>query len=217
MRPLPYKFANGGTVLGQYAVAHKSGAIAATPSALDVWSRIRWNPSTSNAKCVLIRLRVGLSVITAVTTTVQHILQASIARSFTVDFSTAITNTSMAGDSGKLYKGMASSLMGTAGPGICTTAPCTGQTYTLDPSPFAILNLPPLSPTLGSAAVTEQVGTGSEMYDLYNWYQLGGRPPTLSANEGVVIQNTVAGHATGTIALLAEWTWAEAINPFNDD
>lgn len=218
MRPLPYKFSNGAVVLGQYMVAQKSGAIAATPSALDVWARVRWNPSTTtNAKLVLVRLRVGLSVITAVTTTVQHMLQASIVRSFSVDFTTAITNISMVGDSGKMHKNMASSQMGATGPGICTTAPCTGQTYTIDPAPFAIVNLPPLSPTLGASAVTEQVGCGSEMVDLYNWYQLGGHPPTLSTFEGIIIQTTLAGHATGTLALLTEWTWAECVNPFGND
>jgi hypothetical protein len=209
MRPLPYKFANGSTVLGHYSVAQRSGAIAATPSAGDVWARIRWAPSNGNAKLVLTRLPI--------TAAVQTVLQAQIGRAFTVDFDTAITNISMAGHGGKMHTGMGTSLMGATGPGICTTAPCTGMTYTLDAAPFALATFPNPSPTLGAAAVTNQVGCGTEMKDLYNWEQMGGHPPTLSSLEGIVVKTTLAGHATGTIAFHAEWSWAEVINPFGND
>lgn len=217
MRPLPFKFSNGATILGQYMVAQRSGAIAATPSALDHWARIRWTPTTGNAKLVLCRLRVGITVSGAVTTTVQYVLDAIIARAYTVDHSTAVTNISMVGDSGKMAKNMGSSLMGATGPGICTTAPMTGQTATLDNAPFALVTLPNPSPTLGAAAVTNQVGCGTDMVDLYNWQQLGGHPPTLSNAEGIIVRTVLAGHATGTVAAHTEWTWAEVINPFGND
>lgn len=216
--PLPFKFASGATVLGSYQVAQKSGSIAATPSAGDHWGRLRWNPSVTNARCVLLRCRAALSVITAITTMVQEMLQISIARSYTVDHTTAMTQISMAGDSGKMDgKNMGSSLMGTAGPGICTTTTMSGQTLTLDTAPFGIVNLAPLSPTLGAAAVTAQVGCGSEMVDLYNWEDSSRHPPTLKAGEGFVVQTTLAGHVNGTVALLLEWSWAEVINPFGND
>ncbi len=216
MRPLPYKFSAGSVVLGQYMVAQRTGALAATPGALDQWARIRWNPGT-NAKCVLTKLRVGLTVITAVTTTVQTILQASIARSFSVDHSAAITNISMVGDSGKMHKGMGSSLMGTSGPGVATTVTISGQTLTLDPAPFAIAPMPLLSSTNSTGtAVLLSAGNTTPMVELYNWQQMGGHPPTLSSLEGIVIQNLLAGHASGTMALEVEWSWAEVINPFGN-
>ncbi len=221
MRPLPYKYSNGAVILGQYQVAHRSGAIAATPGALDVWARVRWAPAQNNAKFVLTRLRVGMTAITAVTTAVQLSLQASIARSFSVDFSTAITNTSMVGDSGKMHKNMGSSLFGAAGPGICTTAPCTGMTYTLDAAPFGYAVGQWVQPSSSTGtAVLVPVGSSvpaAGMMTLYDWATMGGHPPTLSTFEGIAIQTTLAGHASGTLALQAEWSWAEAINPFGND
>ena len=218
MRPLPYKYAAGAVIDGQYQVVQRSGAIAATPSALDVWARIRWQPANSNHKLVLTRLRVGMTCITAVTTAVQVVLQASIVRSFTVDFTTAITNISMVGDTNKMHKNMGQSLMGTAGPGICTTAPCTGQTYTIDAAPFAIATLQFVQAVSATGtAVLVPAGAATPMMDLFYWEALGGHPPTLASNEGIIVQTTLAGHATGTMALHTEWSWAEAVNPFGND
>ena len=219
MRPLPYKFSNGATVLGAYKVCQRSGAIAATPAALDDWARIRWVPSVSNAKLVLCGLRVGITVITAITTTVQVVLQASVVRSFTSDYTTAITNISMAGKTNAMNFGsMGISLMGTAGPGICTTAPMTVFTGTLDTAPFgyAIMN-PLLATNATGTAILQAVGTAMPMTPLYQWTELGDHPPTLSSGEGIVIETVLAGHATGTIALHTEWHWAEVINPFGND
>ena len=215
MRPLPYKFSNGAVVLGHYKVAQRSGAIAATPTALDHWARIRWVPSTSNAKCVLTRLRVGLSVSGAITTLVQQVLTATIARSYTVDHDTAITNISMAGEGGKMDKQMSTSLMGATGPGICTTAPMTGQTATLDAAPFALQNCPLITAvTATGTAIAGPVGVATPMSDLYCWEGLGDHPPTLSTAEGIIVRTVLTGHATGTMVLTTEWSWAEVINPF---
>lgn len=217
-RPLPYKFSNGAVVLGQYKVAQRSGAIAATPTALDDWARIRWVPSTSNAKLVLIRLRCGLSISGAVTTLVQQVLQASVVRSFTSDYTTAITNVSMVGNSGKMHANMGSSLMGATGPGICTTAPMTTFTGTLDPAPFALDNFPLITAvTATGTAIAGAVGIATPMKTLYEWTGLGDHPVTLSTGEGVVVETVLTGHATGTLVLTTEWTWAEVINPFGND
>jgi hypothetical protein len=216
MRPLPWKFNNGSIVLGHYKIAQVSGAIAATPTALDDWARIRWNPSTSGAKLVLCRLRCGLSVSGAITTLIQFTLDAIIARSYTVDHDTAITNISMAGNTGKMQSDtMASSLMGTTGPGICTTAPMTGETATLDGAPFAIEDFPLIEAvTATGTAIAGPVGAQSGMKDLYKWDALGEHPPVLSAAEGILVRCRLTGHASGTLALRTIWEWAEVINPF---
>ena len=218
MRPLPYKFSNGATVLGQYKIAQVSGAIAATPTALDDWARIRWNPSNGNAKCVLLGLYAGWSVSGAITTAIQFTLDAIIARSYSVDHDTAITNVSMVGNAGKMHANMGASLMGATGPGICTTAPMTGETATLDAAPFAIQDYPMIQAvTATGTAIALPVGAQSGIKPLYVWDGLGDHPPTLGTLEGILVRCRLTGHATGTIALRVIWSWAEVINPFGND
>lgn len=218
MRPLPYKFASGAQVLGAYRVSQISGAIAATPTALDHWARVRWVPTVANAKLVLCRLQVGLSVSGAITTLVQQTLQAIIARSYTVDHDTAITNISMAGGANRMDSSkMSTSQMGATGPGICTTAPMTNQTATLDAAPFARVDLPLITAvTATGTAIAGPVGIASGMKDLYVWDSLGEHPPTLQTGEGIIVRTELTGHATGTLALRTVWHWAEVINPFGD-
>lgn len=216
MRPLPYRFSNGAIVLGHYKTAQVSGAIAATPTALDHWARLPWlTPSQSGAKLVLCRVQVGLSISGAITTLVQQTLQAIIARNTAVDYTTAITSLSMQGNTGKMDRGMASSQMGTTGPGICTTAPMTGHTVTLDAAPFAQVDLPLITAvTATGTAIAGAVGIASGVKDLYRWDGLGEHPPTLSSGEQIVIRTLLTGHATGTLTLRVNWEWAEVINPF---
>ena len=218
-RPLPHRFANGATVLGHYRVSQISGAIAATPAAQDHWARIRWTGITNNARLVLCRLQVGLSVSGAITTLLQQTLNAIIARSYTVDHSTAITNISMVNKNGAMdSRTMQNSLMGTTGPGICTTAPMTGQTATLDASPFARVDLPLITAvTATGTAIAGAVGVASGMQDLYVWNTLGEHPPTLESGEGIIVRTELAGHATGTLTLRTVWHWAEVINPFGNE
>ena len=218
MRPLPFMFSNRTVVYGHYKVCQRSGAIAATPAALDDWARVRWVPAVSNAKFVLCSLRAGITVITAITTTVQVVLQASIVRTFTSDYTTAITNASMVAGSNRMAGNMASSLMGTAGPGICTTAPMTTFTGTLDTTPFGYVIMNPLLATNATGtAILQAVGTAMPMATLYEWKNLGDHPPVLSNGEGIVVETLLAGHATGTIALHTEWVWCETLNPFGND
>jgi hypothetical protein len=216
-RPLPYKFANGAVVLGHYKTAQISGAIAATPTALDHWARIRWAPSQPGAKLVLTRLACGLSVSGAITTAIQFVLDASIARAFTVDHTTAITKLNLSGGSGRMHPGMSASQMGAAGPGICTTAPCTGQTLALD-DPFAVQDFPLITAvTATGTAILLAVGIASGVKDLYRWDGNGEHPPTLTSGEGIVVRSVLTGHATGTLALRCIWEWAEVLNPFGND
>ena len=218
MRPLPYKFANNSIVLGHYKTAQVSGAIAATPTALDDWARVRWVPSQAGAKLVLCRLRAGLSVSGAITTAIQFTLDAIIARGYSVDHDTACTKLNLAGGGGRMQASMPPSQMGSSGPGIATTAPCTGETASLDSEAFAIEDFPLITAvTATGTAIALPVGAQSGMKDLYRWSSGGEHPPVLSSSEGILVRCRLTGHATGTLALRVIWEWAEVINPFGND
>lgn len=215
MAYLPFVSADRQTILGHYGVYHVSGALAATIGAAGHLARIRWSLPGTSIYCVPLRIRVGHTVASAVTTAVRTAYQAVIVRSFTVDFTTAITNTSMAGGSNRMRSSgiaMGSSLMGTAGPGIGTTTVMSGQTLTADAAPFAGVTMANPSTTLGAAAVTNQVGAAVPMTTLYERGADGFHPPVLSpAGEGIVIQPVFAGGTDGTFNLHVEWTWAEVL------
>lgn len=206
---IPY--VSGNQILGHYAVAQRSGELAATIGALGHLARIRWTDTA--ASCVLNRISVGLTVSAAVTTAVEMNLRAIIVRQFTVDFTTAMTAISMVGvgNTNKMRSWMGSSRMGTAGPGISTTAVLSGQTLTADAAPFAMATFTNPSTTLGVTAVTNQVGAGVPMTVLYERTAEGQHPVVLSANEGVVIQPVTAGPASGTFALYVQWEWSECL------
>lgn len=215
MRPLPYKFSNNAVVLGHYGVGQRSGSIAATIGQFGHLASVRWNPSNSLAKFVLTRLRVGITIDGAITAATELAFRAIFARQFSVEFTTAVTFIDMSAGSGKMNREMGNSLMATKGPAIATTTVQSGQTLTADAAPFAMCTFPFLTPTNSTGtAVAVPVGAGVAMADLYNWQELGGHPPTLSANEGIIVQPAVAGPASGTFALYTEWHWAEVINPF---
>lgn len=209
---LPYRTLDGATLLGHYKVFHKSGALAATVGAAGHLARIRWAPGSNSTLLVLLKLRVGHTVSGAVTTAVETAYQAIVHRQYTVDHSTAITNTSMSGTANTNKARaltMGTSLMGASGPGIATTAVISGNTSSADAAPFAGVTFPNPSPTLGAAAVTNQVGVGTEMRTLYECNATGDHPVVLSNLEGVIVQTTNAGPASGTYAVYVEWTWAE--------
>ena len=211
IRPLDYTVAGGG-VLGHYAVAQTSGSIAATPTALDVHASIRWAPTITNTYLVLMRLKLGYGVVSAVTTAVRMAYQASIARQFTVDFTTATTaiNLATTAKTNQMRGSMSGSQMGANGPRICTTAPQTGQTYTLDAAPFALTNWEALHSVSGTGtAVLLNAGSAGPTQTIYEWTGQGQHPVVLSSNEGVVVQLVHTGHGSGTLSLYTTWEWAE--------
>ena len=214
--PVPYIGTgnNSQVVLGHYGVAQLSGAIAATPTALDPWARIRWAPSNTSAYLALMRVKVGFNVISAVTTTVRQSIDAIITRGFTVDFTTAITNINMGtvSKTNAMRSNMGNSLMGTAGPGICTTAPLSGHTYTLDNAPFAMTTWGLLyASTSTGTAVALPAGAAGNTTVLYEWTGLGQHPVILSNLEGVSLRCVHTGHATGTCSLQTQWEWGETL------
>lgn len=211
---LPYISADKQRVLGHYKVAQRSGSLAATIGAAGHLARIRWTDATNY--CVLLRLRVGITIDGAITTATEFTLRAIIARQFTTDFTTAMTAINMSTMTNVMrssgINAMKPSLMGnisTGGPGISTTTVMSGQTLTADAAPFAIASFQSPSTTLGAAAVTIQVGAGTPMTTLYERGADGDHPPILGQNEGIIVQPHVAGPASGTFGLYVEWSWAE--------
>ena len=215
MSYLPYISADRQTVLGHYGVAQTSGAIAATPTALDPHASVRWAPANVNAFFVLLRLRVGFGVISAITTAVRTAYQASIARQFTVDYvtgSTAINLATTAKTNAMRSQTMNNSLMGALGPRITTTGAMSGHTNTLDAAPFAITSWQNLvSTTSTGTAVALQAGSGGPMQTLYERGGDGFHPVVLGQNEGIAVQLVHTGWASGTVSLQCEWTWAEVL------
>lgn len=214
--PVPYigTGTGGQTVLGHYAVSQLSGSIAATPTALDPHASIRWAPGAANPSTylVLMRIKVGWSVITAITTSVRMSYQAIIARQFSVDFTTAATaiNMSTVSKTNTMRSGaMSNSLMGTAGPRIATTTVQSGQTYTLDNAPFAITNWN--VPSILTGTVSTPAGVAGNMQTLYEWTALGQHPVVLGNNEGVALLLTHTGWASGTVSIYTQWEWAEVL------
>lgn len=206
MCPLEYK--GVGSILGHYSVAQRSGAIAATLGALAHSASIRWSDSTRYF--VLLRIKVGLTTISAVTAGVETVFRAIICRSFSVDFTTNITQIDMTqANTNKMRANMGPSLLGTKGPCILTTAAMSGQTLTADAAPFAMVTFQNPSPSLGASAVTNQVGCGTPMQTLYECTSPYQHPPVLTANEGILVQPVVAQAASGTWALHVQWDFAE--------
>ncbi len=211
--PVPYigTGTQNQTILGHYAVSQLSGAIAATPTALDVHASIRWGPTQSSTYLVLMRIKLGWGVISAVTAAVRMAYQASIVRGFTVDYVTGSTaiNMSTVNRTNAMRTSMSNSLMGASGPRITTTGAMTGHTNTLDAAPFAIVNW--VNQPSGNATVTQAIGVAGETKTLYEWTGLGQHPVVLSNNEGVAIQLTHTGWASGTFSLYTQWEWAEVL------
>lgn len=202
---MPYDQYSGiGSLRGHYKAAQASGALAATIGAAGHLASIRW--SNGSAYCVLKRLRVGIGIISAVTTAVETTLQAVVVRGFTVDFTTAITAVAPS----RMRSLMPPSLIAGSGTKIATTTVMSGQTLTADAAPFAIAVFPMLTPvTATGTAVALPAGAGTVMQTLYEQTADGDHPVVLSQDEGVVVQTNQASVASGTWRLYVQWEWAE--------
>lgn len=203
----PFDYAgSGGQILGFYKVAQASGATLNLAAAAHLAS-LRWTDPKNVA--VILRIRAGWAVTAAITAATPMDLQAVIARGFTVDFTTNSTAANLAAiaKTNALRNRMGSSLLGATGPRIATTAAMSGQTLTADANPFAMASF--ANQPSGNATVTQAIGVGHPMVDLYKLDTMGGHPVVLSLNEGVLVQPVTAGPVSGSIKYYVEWEWAE--------
>ena len=202
MSAIPVPYVSGQTVLGHYKVSQRSGSMdGGTPLvAASVISSFRW--AFSNY-AVVSRVRCGFIVNSTITTAVAMDFSLTVARGWSVDYSSNNTAANMASKAktGAMRGGlMSTSLMGTTGPQICTTLGMTGATSTIDNNFAAVVTFPSLATT---------AGIGGQMFDLYQWTSLGDHPFVLSNGEGLIVRNISTGPATGTWLFYTQWEWAE--------
>ena len=202
----PWDYTEGNRVLGFYKVAQASGATLNLGAAAHMAST-RW--TDPSALFVPIKIRAGWTITGAVTAATPMDLQLVIARGFTVDFTTNSTaaNLSAVSNTNKLHNRMGASLMGINGPRIATTAAMSGQTLTADANPIAMC--PFANQPSGNATVTQAIGVGHPMQELYKLEPQGAHPIVLTNNEGLLVQPVTAGPTSGSVKYYVEWEWAE--------
>jgi hypothetical protein len=188
--------------LGLYRMAAVTGAIAATLAANGTLFEFQW---TSSANLALIQsVKVGGIVASTITTGVLFDASLLVARSFTAA-DTGGTTLTPSGlgvtNTGKLRTSMGVSLVNDMR--IATTATLTPGTRTLDSEPIGRIQ------GFTGTALGTQIFAAPNPAPLYIRDNDDHHPLCLAQNEGFVIQNPLAGPATGTITLLVEIEWAE--------
>lgn len=185
--------------LGHYAVAVKTGAIAAGMSDNGQLFHFRWT-DTDNLALVYEISVTGMYATTAFAAGAIDI-KATKVRAWTAVGSggTALTLTT---DEAQLRTNMDTSLVGDAR--IATTAALTTGTQTLDTQDLGIITT---HSSGGVGAATPIIGS---IYlprtDLFNADLVAGEYPlVLSANEGFVVRAVVPGTGVWTLGLLVKW------------
>ena len=183
--------------LGYYREAVVSGAIAATLAAGSTLLSFRWTDATRLA--LIQSVRVSGMITGAVTTGVPFDLALFIARGFTANDTggTAVLPTATGQ---KLRTSMGGSLVGDLR--VATTGTLTPGTRSLDAQP-----LDRIQGFTGTALGTSPFGAG--LQPLYLRENSDEHPIVLAQNEGFVVQNPLAGPATGTLTLLFRVEWGE--------
>ena len=186
--------------LGCYQTTAVSGAITATLSANSDLFSLQWT-NASNL-CVIKRIRVSGVVQSTITTAVPFDLAAFLALGATYTaHDTGGTAISTSGNQTKLRTSMGTSLMGDLR--IASTGTLTPGTYTLNTLP------------IGRVQGFTGTATGTQIFSsanlgpvtLFDRSQPGLYPVVLAQNEGIIIQNPLAGPASGTFSILVEVEW----------
>jgi len=201
--PLDYTDMSG-NVFGYYSAVMRTGNMAATVAANAPLASFRW--TSSAAVALILSIRWAQQQVTATATAVAGFpdAEAIIARSFT-----ASDTTGTAVVPSKMRTTMAASIIGDLR--VATTAALSAGTRTLDSVGFAFASAAlKVSPDIGATAATGvAVGNGTLTQDLYKWDRLGGHPPVLQANEGIILRQSSAGPAAGTYNFIFTIEWAE--------
>lgn len=184
-------------LLGAYELGLVSGNLSGVVAAATVFS-FRWAPATSTNLCLIRRVEIGFSTITAFTTaqSLQYSLQ--VARQWTANdtggLSAAFTQTNTA----KFRTAMPTSAF--AGGGqimIANTGANTAGTRTLDTQAMAF--------TSGSSTA---IGTTMLNTPIIQ-QQTGDYPLILATNEGFIINNVQTMGGAGVINLYVNVEWFE--------
>jgi hypothetical protein len=184
-------------ILGAYQMGLTSAALTGVAAGGTVFS-FRWSPPTSTQLCMVRRVEVGFSTVTAFGTAqaLQYSLQ--IARQWTASDTGGTAALFTQTNTSKFRTVMPTSAF--AGGGqimIATTAANTAGTRTLDTQAMAF--------TQGASTAIGTVLTSTPLYQ----HQPGDYPLIFAANEGFIINNVQAMGATGVVNFTVSVEWME--------
>jgi hypothetical protein len=184
-------------LLGAYELGLVSGALTVAAAGSTVFS-FRWAPAVSTNLCMIRRVEIGFSTITAFGTaqTLQYSLQ--IARQWTASDTGGLAAAFTQTNTGKMRTVMPTSAF--AGGGqlmIANTGANTAGTRTLDTQAIAFVS--------GSSTA---IGTSLPNTAIIQ-HQTGDYPIIFAANEGFIINNVQTMGATGVINLYVNVEWME--------
>lgn len=183
--------------LGAYSMGLTSGALTVVAAGGTVYS-FRWAPAVTTNLCMIRRVEIGFSTITAFTAaqTLQYSMQ--IARQWTASDTGGTAALFTQTNTGKMRTTMPTSAF--AGGGqimIANTGANTAGTRTLDTQAIAF--------TQGSSTALATTMLNNPIYQ----HQTGDYPMILAANEGFIINNVQVMGAAGVINLTVNVEWME--------
>lgn len=185
-------------VLGAYQYAITSGALTVVAAGALVYS-FRFNPAVTTNLCMIRRVEIGFSTITAfgAAQSLQYSMQ--IARSFTAVDSGGTSGAFTQANTGKMRTTMPTSQMSLTGSNIqiANTGAMTAGTRTLDTQPIAFLS-----------GTSSAVGATLPSTAIYQ-HQSGDYPLILGYQEGFILNNVQTMGATGVINLTVNVEWME--------
>jgi hypothetical protein len=185
-------------ILGAYQYAITSGALTGVAAGALVYS-FRFNPAVTSNLCMIRRVEIGFSTITAFGTAQALQYSMQIARAFTVVDSGGTSGAFTQANTGKMRTTMPTSQMSLTGSNIqiATAGAMTAGTRTLDTQPIAFL-----------AGSSTAIGTSLTTSPIYQ-HQPGDYPLILGYQEGFILNNVQIMGATGVINLTVNVEWME--------
>jgi hypothetical protein len=184
-------------ILGAYSLGLVSGALTVAAAGATVYS-FRWAPPTATNLCMVRRVRVGFSTITAFTAAQALQYSMTIARAFNANDTGGTAALFTQTNTGKLRTVMPnSSFVGGGQIMISNTGAMTAVTRTLDTQALGFVQ--------GSSTAIGTTLPSTPIYD----HQAGDYPLILANNEGFVISNVTTMGAAGVINLTVTVEWME--------
>lgn len=184
-------------ILGAYAMGLTSGALTVAAAGSTVFS-FRWAPPTSTQLCMVRRVEVGFSTVTAFGTAQALQYSMQVARNWSASDTGGTAALFTQTNTGKLRTAMPTSAF--AGGGqimIANTGANSAGTRTLDTQAIGFVQ-----------GASTAIGTALTAAPIFQ-HQPGDYPLILANNEGFIINNVTTMGATGVINLTVNVEWME--------
>jgi hypothetical protein len=184
-------------ILGAYSMGLTSGALTVAAAGGTVFS-FRWAPPTATQLCMVRRVEIGFSTVTAFTAAQSLQYSMQVARNWTASDTGGTAALFTQTNTAKLRTTMPTSAF--AGGGqimIANTGANTAGTRTLDTQAMAF--------TQGQSTAVGTVLTAVPIFQ----HQPGDYPLILATNEGFIINNVTVMGAVGVINLTVTVDWME--------